>query len=179
MDRWEKMNIPLHSLAFALSPKYYDKRYIEMPAPGGFVRKAPNKDPQVMKGVLEALKKIGDDEQFTYFISKKGMYAMPSVKEDAYNMEAIDWWETYGSETPDLAAVAIRVLSQPISSSSAERIWSTYEFIHSAKRNKLNSKNVYKLVYIHSNLRFLSRVTKSYKKGPHSKWDIDPSDSTI
>jgi hypothetical protein len=187
MDRWEKMNIPLHSLAFALNPKYYDQRYIEKPAPGGFVRKAPNKDPDVMKGVLEAIKKIGDDaseqkilrEQFTHFISKKGMYALPSVKQDAYSMDAIDWWETYGSETPDLAAIAIKVLSQPISSSSAERIWSTYEYVHSAKRNKLNAKNADKLVYIHSNLRLLSRVTESYKKGQHSKWDIDPSDSTI
>ncbi|CAL5098119.1 unnamed protein product [Urochloa decumbens] len=187
MDRWEKMNIPLHSLAFALNPKYYDQRYIEKPAPGGFVRKAPNKDPDVMKGVLEAIKKIGDDaseqkflrEQFTHFISKKGIYALPYVKQDAYSMDAIDWWETYGSETPDLAAIAIKILSQPISSSSAERIWSTYEYIHSAKRNKLNAKNADKLVYIHSNLRLLSRVTESYKKGPHSKWDMDPSDSTI
>ena len=187
MERWEKMNIPLHSLAFALNPKYYDQRYIEKPAPGGLVRKAPKKDPDVMKGVLEAIKKIGDDaseqkilrEQFTHFISKKGMYALPSVKQDAYSMDAIDWWETYGSETPDLAAIAIKILSQQISSSSAERIWSTYEYVHSAKRNKLNTKNADKLVYIHSNLRLLSRVTESYKKGQHSKWDMDPSDSNI
>ena len=53
------------------------------------------------------------------------------------------------------------------------------EYVHSAKRNKLNAKNADKLVYIHSNLHLLSRVTESYKKGPHSKWDIDPSDSTI
>jgi hypothetical protein len=107
------------------------------------------------------------------------MYALPSVKQDAYNMDVIDWWETYGSETPELAAVAIRVLSQPISSSSAERVWSTFEFIHSAKRNKLNVKTADKLVFVHSNLRLLSRVTESYKKGPHSKWDIDPGNSTI
>jgi hypothetical protein len=187
MDRWEKMNIPLHSLPFALNPKYYDQRYIEKPAPGGFVRKAPHKDSDVMKGVLEVIRKIGDDaseqkilrEQFTHFISKKGMYALPSVKQDAYSMDAIDWWETYGSETPELAAIAIKILSQPISSSSAERIWSTYDFIHSEKRNKLNAKNADKLVYVHSNLRLLSRVTESYKKGPHSNWDKDPNDSTI
>ena len=34
------------------------------------------------------------------------MYALPSVKLDAYSMDAIDWWEVYGSETPNLAAVA-------------------------------------------------------------------------
>jgi hypothetical protein len=187
MARWAKMNIPLHSLAFALNPKYYDRMYIDEPAPGGFVRKAPNKDSDVMKALLDAFNKIGDDaseqkilrQQFTHFISKKGIYALPSVKQDAYSMDAIDWWETYGSETPDLAAIAIKILSQPISSSSAERNWCTYEYVHSAKRNKLNATNADKLVYVHSNLRLLSRVTESYKKGPHAKWDVNPSDSTI
>ncbi|KAF0908710.1 hypothetical protein E2562_028147 [Oryza meyeriana var. granulata] len=187
MERWEKMNIPLHSLAFALTPKFYDQRYIEKPAPGGFVRKAPNKDLDVMRAVMEALQHIADNEaefkilrdQFSEFISKKGFFALPAAKQDAYNKDAIDWWGSYGSQTPNLAEVAMRVLSQPISSSSAERIWSTYEYIHSAKRNKLNAKTADKLVFIHSNLRLVSRVTESYKKGPHSKWDIDPDNSII
>jgi len=34
MARWEKMNIPLHSLAFTLTPKFYDPRHIEKPALG-------------------------------------------------------------------------------------------------------------------------------------------------
>jgi len=50
------------------------------------------------------------------------MYAMSAVKLHGYNMDAIYWWEAYGSETPNLAAVAVRILSQPISSSLAERI---------------------------------------------------------
>jgi len=82
MACWEKMNIPLHSLAFALTPKFCDPRHIEKPTPWGYVRKAPHKDPDVMKAVLEALKKLGNGdneqkilhEQFSYFISKKGMH---------------------------------------------------------------------------------------------------------
>ena len=65
---------------------------------------------------------------------------MAAVQADAAAMNAIDWWFTYGSETPNLNEVAKKVLSQPISSSSAERNWSTYSFIHSVKRNKLNAK---------------------------------------
>jgi len=34
MACWEKMNIPLHSLAFTLTPKLYDPRHIEKPALG-------------------------------------------------------------------------------------------------------------------------------------------------
>jgi len=84
------------------------------------------------------------------------MYAMPAMKLDGYNMDAIDWWEAYGSKAPNLVEVAVRILSQPISSSSAKRICSTYEYIHSAKRNKLNAKTANKLVFVHSNLLLLS-----------------------
>ena len=71
-------------------------------------------------------------------------------------MDAIDWWSTYGFKTPKLAKVAKKVLSQPISSSSVERNWSTYSHIHNVKRNRLNSLRVDKLVFIHSNIRLQS-----------------------
>ncbi|KAL4383909.1 hypothetical protein GQ457_15G017470 [Hibiscus cannabinus] len=93
---------------------------------------------------------------------------------DATTMSPISWWSTYASETPELAEIAIRVLSQPISSSSAERVWSTYSYIHNIKRNRLNAKRADKLVFIHSNIRLLSRFTTSYKEGPCKKWVIDP-----
>ncbi|KAF5200238.1 hypothetical protein FRX31_010174 [Thalictrum thalictroides] len=54
-------------------------------------------------------------------------------------MDAIEWWATYGAETPELAEVARKVLSQPVTTSSAERNWSTYSFIHNIKRNRLNN----------------------------------------
>lgn len=94
-------------------------------------------------------------------------------------MELVEWWSSYGSETSELTEVAKMVLLQPISGSSAERIWATYQYIHSAKRNNLNATNADKLVSIHSNLPLLSRYTQSYKGGPNAKWDIDPEDSTI
>jgi len=89
-------------------------------------------------------------------------------------MSPIAWWSTYGSQTPELADVAKKVLSQPISNSSPERIWSTYWYIHSVKRNKLNSTRADKLVFIHSNIPLQSRFTETYKKGPNRKWDINP-----
>lgn len=187
LSRWEKMNVPLHCLAFALCPRFYDLDYLNKPAPGGLSRTAPNKDKEVMRGVLQAFQRIAEDEperkrlseQFTAFHMKKGMFALPAVQTDAAAMDAIDWWSTYGSETPDLAEVALKVLSQPISSSSAERNWSTYSYIHNVKRNRLNTKTADKLVYIHSNTRLQSRFSENYKHGPHSKWDADPENSSL
>jgi hypothetical protein len=43
----------------------------------------------------------------------------------------------------------------------------------------MNTTIADKLVFIHSNLRLLSRSTDGYKHGAHAKWDIDPEDSSI
>ncbi|KAH9320570.1 hypothetical protein KI387_015209, partial [Taxus chinensis] len=63
------------------------------------------------------------------------------------------------------------------SNSSVERNWSTYSFIHLAKRNKLASKKAKDLVYVHSNLRILSHKSEAYVRGPNKLWDIDPETS--
>ncbi|KAL8091636.1 hypothetical protein AgCh_034045 [Apium graveolens] len=36
-----------------------------------------------------------------------------------------------------------------------------------------------KLVYIHTNIRLISRFTSSYKEGPYRKWDIDAENSYL
>jgi len=187
VDRWDKMSIPLHCLGFALNPKYYDKYYLQKLAPGGEKRCAPNQDKEVIGGVMDAFKRIAEDEdeesilreQFATFHMKKGLYSRSAAQADAVTMDPIDWWATYGSETPELAEVAKKVLSQPISSSSAERNWSTYSYIHNVKRNRLNCKRADKLVFIHSNIRLQSRFSESYKSGPHKKWDVNPENPYI
>ena len=45
LKRWEKMNIPLHCLGFALTPRFYDPLYLKSPAPGGLSRRPPNMAP--------------------------------------------------------------------------------------------------------------------------------------
>ena len=140
-----------------------------------------------MRGVVEAFRRIAEcdaerktyREEFTAFHMKKGMFAFPAVQTDATTMGAIDWWANYGSEIPLLASLAIKVLSQPISSFSAERNWGTYSYIHNVKRNRLNSKTADNLVYVHSNIRLLSRFSMEYKAGPNSNWDANPEDTSL
>ena len=187
LRRWEKMTIPLHCLGFALSPRFYDISYLETLAPGGVRRKAPNHDKEVVQGVMEAFSRIAENrdeermlrEQFASFHMKKGLYSLPGAQLDAVTMDAIDWWSTYGAETPELAEVAKKVLSQPITSLSAERNWSTYSYIHSVKRNRLTCSRADKLVYVHSNARLCSRFSEAYKEGPHKKWDMNPESTNL
>ena len=68
------------------------------------------------------------------------------------------------------------MLGQPTSSSCCERNWSTYSFIHSYRRNKLTPKRVEDLVFIHNNLRFLSRSTSAYNDEKTKMWDVGGDD---
>ncbi|GAV83902.1 hypothetical protein CFOL_v3_27347, partial [Cephalotus follicularis] len=60
----------------------------------------------------------------------------------------------------------------PSSSSCAERNWSTYSFVHSIKRNKMTPQRAEDLVFVHTNLRLLSRRSPTYKEGGSKMWDI-------
>ncbi|CAI9289026.1 unnamed protein product [Lactuca saligna] len=83
-------------------------------------------------------------------------------------MEPKNWWVNFGAQTPFLQTLAFRLLGQPSFSSCAECNWSTYAFIHSLKRNKLTTIRAQDLVYIHNNLRILSRTLKDDVK----MWDV-------
>jgi hypothetical protein len=72
-----------------------------------------------------------------------------------------------------LQSLATRILSQVENSSSAERNWSTYGFIHFVKRNRLGLQKDEDLVYVHSNLCLVSFKGDEYTSGPHKEWDVD------
>lgn len=71
------------------------------------------------------------------------------------------------SGAPELRQVAIKVLAAMASSSSCERNWSTFDFIHSKKRNKLKSSRASDLVYVFSNKQLMRRQARLNKKGQH------------
>ncbi|GJR38872.1 hypothetical protein Tco_1214556 [Tanacetum coccineum] len=75
-------------------------------------------------------------------------------------------------QTPLLQALAFRVLDQPTSSSCSERNWSTYSFVNSLRRNKLTPKRAEDLVFVHNNLRLLSRSTEQYLDEKTKMWDV-------
>ena len=55
VDRWNNFNIPLHTLAHALNPKFYDEELI---AQSNGKRNSPHKDREVANGVKKALMRI-------------------------------------------------------------------------------------------------------------------------
>ena len=47
VKRWEHLNVPLHALAYVLTPKYYCPSWLTKPTPGGGVRRKLHTDPEV------------------------------------------------------------------------------------------------------------------------------------
>ena len=176
--RWNILNTPLHMAAFALNPKWYAQL-------GG--RGLPCDDPEVLDGFTRAIDKMYSAQnastlraQFLDFTNLRGPnLGKPQARLDRVVLaqrDPIGWWTWHGRDTPELKILASRLLSQVASSSTAERNWSTYSYIHSIKRNRLTSKRAEKLVTVHHALRLADRQTPEYRQTPALRWDVEPED---
>ncbi len=61
------------------------------------------------------------------------------------------------------------------SSGACERNWSTYDYIHNKKRNKLDPARARDLVYVFSNARLVRHMNKADREEAFLPWD-DRSD---
>nr|XP_043613038.1 uncharacterized protein LOC122585009 [Erigeron canadensis] len=170
--RWAKNKNPLHCLAHSLNPRYYSDEWLSE----DLTRSAPHRDAEILVERMKCFRRLfpNDDEyskvldEYTMFSMKNGYFEdLTSISKMA-TMEPKSWWVNFGAQTPFLQTLAFRLLGQPSSSSCAERNWSTYAFIHSLRRNKLTTSRAQDLVYIHNNLRLLSRNPNEDVK----MWDV-------
>lgn len=177
--RWNRLNAPLHMATYVVNPKQYDTEKTR--------KRVPFSDAEVARGFMACIKKIyGDREartlirrQFAKFLQGRKEFGTNEENNDLSMTDPIDQWTLHGTECKELHAFATRVLSQVASSSSCERNWSIYGFIHSVKRNRLTSKRVENLVFIHSSPQLISCTQDAYKEGPSKAWDVNPEDTTL
>ena len=104
----------------------------------------------------EVERRRANEEYATFSTCLEDFSSSDSIN-DRWYMSVIKWWVVHGTSAPMLQSIALKLLGQPCSSSCCERNWSTYNFIHSMKRNKLTPQRAEDLVYVHNNLRLLSR----------------------
>ncbi|KAL5133726.1 hypothetical protein HKD37_03G007015 [Glycine soja] len=83
------------------------------------------------------------------------------------------WWRMFGSQTPNLQKLAIKILSLTCSASGCERNWSVFEQIHSKKRNRLEHKRLHDLVFVKYNQQLKQRYNARDEIDPISLNDID------
>jgi hypothetical protein len=91
-------------------------------------------------------------KEFAIFVVGLNDYSNISSLDETSTISAVRRWICHGANGVHLQTLAIRILSQVASLSSAKRNWSTHGFIHSVKHNRLCSQKSKDLVYVHSNL---------------------------
>ncbi|KAI9077531.1 hypothetical protein K1719_040463 [Acacia pycnantha] len=129
--------------------------------------------------VLEKLLPVPDmrrdiTNQIYTFTKAHGMFGCSLAKEARTTVSPWLWWEQYGDSAPGLQRVAIRILSQVCSTFSFQRHWSTFQQIHSEKRNKIDRETLNDLVYINYNLKLARQMkAKSSEADPLQFDDID------
>ncbi|KAJ7976594.1 Dimer_Tnp_hAT domain-containing protein [Quillaja saponaria] len=176
IDRWTKSCTPLHCLAHSLNPRYYSKQWLE----GLPNRVPPHKDVEIYAERNKCFLKyfpIAEERrfvniEFARFSGCMDVFASFDSLQDRWDLDPKIWWLVHGSSASLLQNIALKLLGQPCSSSCCERNWSTYSFIHSMRRNKITPQRAEDLVYVHTNLRLLSRKNESYNKGETKMWDI-------
>ncbi|RWR88638.1 hypothetical protein CKAN_01766500 [Cinnamomum micranthum f. kanehirae] len=155
-SRWNlQLHRPLHAAAYFLNPAFqYDEKF--------------HADFEVKKGLYDTLERfvrdsrtrILVDEQIDYFKRKIGMFGRETAQLTIKTKQPALWWESYGDHCPELQKLAIRILSLTCSSSGCERNWSTFEQIHSKRRNRLEQQRLNSLVFVKYNLNLQVRQNK-------------------
>ncbi|KAL0706240.1 hypothetical protein Bca4012_072666 [Brassica carinata] len=148
------------------------------------IRLGPHRDPDVSSERMKCFRRLFpsiDDhlkvmDEYALFSMKTGPFEDLTCISVMFTMESKKWWANFGVQTPFLQTLAFKLLGQPSSSSCAERNWSTCSFIHSLRMNKLNPSRAQDLVFIHNNLRFLSRNSDQYDEEKTKMWDVGGDD---
>lgn len=90
-------------------------------------------------------------EEFTKFVTDI-FYLNIDQKRIIYNMDPSVYWNVIGkTKYPALYVCAKQINSIVCTSAASERTWSIHRFIHSRLRNRLNTENVEKLVFLYIN----------------------------
>ncbi|GJU91887.1 RNA polymerase beta'' subunit [Tanacetum coccineum] len=105
------------------------------------------------------------DCQIDLFKNKKGhLFNLNTTRQNIDKKTPVDWWDSFGDDTPELKRFAMRVLSLTCSSSGCERNWSAFEMVHSKRRNCLHQQKMNDLVYVMYNLKLTGREQKKMKE---------------
>ncbi|CAH9087382.1 unnamed protein product [Cuscuta europaea] len=81
------------------------------------------------------------------------------------HLVTLDWWNAFGGHALELQSFALRIIGLCCCSSGCERNWSTFEFIHTKKRNRLEHKRLNDLVFIQYNRKIVNRFKKRREEG--------------
>ncbi|XP_057954020.1 uncharacterized protein LOC131148322 [Malania oleifera] len=122
---------------------------------------------KVKKGLFECMnrmltyeERLATDIQLDLFDNARGDFGTRVAVDFRMLRNSANWWKCFGTKTPKLMNFAIRVLSLICSASACERNWSTFEQIHTKKRNRLEHKRLNAPVYVKYNTKLRERAIR-------------------
>ncbi|KAI8530132.1 hypothetical protein RHMOL_Rhmol11G0032000 [Rhododendron molle] len=181
-----RLDSALHLTAYFLNPFYF------------FNNSTIQDDPIIMDGVLTCVEAFFPDDvnvqdevinrELLKYKNKEGGFGRPlaamgcATNNDTY--DPVGWWSNYGNHTPNLKRMATRILSLTSSSSGCERNWSTFEGIHTKKRNRLDATRLNNLVYVQFNAKLINnkkgKDVLRTKESTHAQgWLVEGGDEEV
>ncbi|XP_021305495.1 uncharacterized protein LOC8072912 [Sorghum bicolor] len=150
LEMGQKLKSPLHLAGYYLNPYYYypNKTNIE-------------KDGSFRAAVIDCVTTLIDDEDIqdniiedlNKYKEQQGSFGHDIATRRRRNKDfnPATWWLNHGTATPNLRLLAIKILSLTCSSSACERNWSSFESVHTKKRNRLLHDRMRDLVFVKFN----------------------------
>ena len=151
-SRWDDYHSPMHAAAFMVNPMFQLGTQFT--------------DSEVMDGWDTVLDRLQPDatkqrlikDQLADYRGCKRRFGRANALTDRLTRDPCVWWEDYGAEAKELQEVAIKILSQTVSSSCLEQLWSSFSHIASKKQNRLHTERADHLVFVSANLRLLEHL---------------------
>ncbi|XP_052727463.1 uncharacterized protein LOC108329753 [Vigna angularis] len=173
--RWDnQLHRPLHATAYFLNPHFHYEPNFRSDDGG-----------EVKEGLYFCMRRLIPDMterrkinlQIVEFHNARGLFGMEDAKECRKELNPGELWDMFGDGTPELKRFAIRILSLTCSSSGCERNWSSFEMVHTKRRNRLHQKKMNDLVYVMYNSKLKSRQIRKTIALPFD--DIESDDEWI
>lgn len=149
IDHWweQQWHHPLHGAGFFLNPKFFYS--IEGDIYG-----------EIQSGMFDCIERLVPDIKVQDKITKEmnsyknaiGDFGRKMAVRARDTLLPVEWWSTYGGGCPNLARLAVRILSQSCSSVGYKRNRIPFEQIHDT-RNCIERQRLSDLVFAQYNLR--------------------------
>ncbi|KAL0216599.1 hypothetical protein P9112_008783 [Eukaryota sp. TZLM1-RC] len=96
---------------------------------------------------LDLLRQFSVFQRFHHHTSFGRPLALAGREKENFN--AMIWWQQFCYDALELQKLALQVVSQFVSASAVERLWSLHDWIHSKRRNRLTEERVNKLIAVY------------------------------
>ncbi|XP_021974444.1 uncharacterized protein LOC110869504 [Helianthus annuus] len=110
------------------------------------------------------------ESQLDDYKYKRGLFGHRASLRSYMDRVPITWWDNYGDEVLELKAFATKILGLTCSASACERNLSTFNQVHTKRRNRLGTDRMNKLVYVMYN----RRLKQKFINKTNLKDDEDP-----